>query len=54
MEKVKCVKCPDCLNYMTVTVKAHGVLKGHCKKCNAVITSKQPTAKERLIHIVKL
>lgn len=53
MEKVKRVKCPDCLNYMMVSINAHGVSKGHCKKCNSIITSRQPSANERLIRIVK-
>ena len=53
MEKVRCVKCPECLNYIKVTVNAQGDTKGHCKKCNAIIMSRQPSAKERLIRIVK-
>ncbi len=53
MSKVKRIKCPDCLNYMTVTVNDNGEAKGCCKKCNAVIIAKQPSEKERLIRIVK-
>lgn len=53
MSKVKRIKCPDCLNYMTVTINDNGEAKGCCKKCNAVIIAKQPSEKERLIRIVK-
>ncbi len=53
MSKVKRIKCPDCLNYMTVTVGDNGEAKGRCKKCNAVIITRQPSEKERLIRIVK-
>ena len=54
MSKVKRIKCPDCLNYMTVTINDNGDAKGHCKKCNAVIIEKKPSETERLIRIVKV
>lgn len=52
MSKVKRIKCPDCQNYMTVTVQ-NGEAKGRCKKCNAFIIARQPSENERLIKIVK-
>ncbi len=51
--KVKRIKCPECLNIMTVTVDAHGEAKGVCKKCKSVIIAKQSSERERLIRIVK-
>ncbi len=51
--KYKRIKCPNCLNYMMVEVKEDGKAKGFCKKCNAVITVKQASAKEKVIRIVK-
>lgn len=53
MSKVKRIKCPDCQNYMTVTVHANGDAKGCCKKCNSIIIARQPSENERLIKIVK-
>lgn len=53
MSKVKRIKCPDCLNYMTVTISANGDAKGFCKKCNSTIIARQSSEKERLIRIVK-
>lgn len=51
--KIKRIKCPECLNSMTVTVDAHGEAKGVCKKCKSVIIAKQSSERERLIRIVK-
>lgn len=53
MSKVKRIKCPDCLNYMEVTINTDGEAKGFCKKCNSVIIARQPSENERLIRIVK-
>jgi ribosomal protein S27E len=52
-KKTRRIKCPDCLNIVTVTIDESGELKGFCRKCNAVIMGKQPSAKEKLIRIVK-
>lgn len=51
--KVRRIKCPDCLNYMTVTVHENGEAKGFCKKCNSTIIARRASEKERLIRIVK-
>ncbi len=51
---VKRIKCPDCLNYMTVTVGDDSQVKGCCNKCNAVIIAKQTSERERIIRIVKV
>ena len=52
MSTVKRIKCPDCQNYMMVTVR-NGEAKGFCGKCNAVIIARQASERERLIRIVK-
>lgn len=51
--QVKRIKCPDCLNYVTVTIGENSEAKGCCKKCNSVIIAKQSSEKERIIRIVK-
>ena len=51
--KVRRIKCPDCLNYMTIAINESREAKGFCKKCNSVIIVRQPSEKERLIRIVK-
>lgn len=51
--QVKRIKCPDCLNYMTVTIGANSEAKGCCGKCNAVVIARQPSEKERLIRIYR-
>lgn len=52
-QKVRRIKCPDCLNYMTVRIGESGEAKGFCRKCNSVIIARQQSEKERLIRIVK-
>ena len=51
--QVKRIKCPECLNYVTVTIGENSETKGCCKKCNSVIIAKQSSEKERIIRIVK-
>ena len=52
-QKTKVVKCPECSNYMRVTIGDNGETKGLCKKCNSYITVKNHSVRERLIRIVK-
>lgn len=54
MNKVKRIKCPDCQNYMTVNINENGDAKGHCNKCNSVIITRSPSAKETVIKILKV
>lgn len=51
--KARRIKCSDCLNYMMVTYGKTGDARGFCQKCNAAIITKQSSARERLIRIVK-
>lgn len=53
MSKAKRIKCPNCLNNMTIAVDENGEGKGCCKKCNAVIIAKHPSVNEKLIRIIK-
>ena len=47
------VRCPDCLNYMTVKTQPNGSYSGTCPVCKAKIFSKEYSPKERHIKIVK-
>lgn len=51
--KFKRIKCPSCLNYMTVTVNEKKETRGFCKKCRAAIIAKQPSVHEWFIRIIK-
>lgn len=52
MDKIKCIKCPDCLNYMKVCVNDLGEERGRCHRCHAFVIAKQ-SDKERLIRIIR-
>jgi uncharacterized paraquat-inducible protein A len=52
-KKTRRIKCPDCLNIVTVSIDENGEEKGYCKKCNTVIMGKQPSEKEKVIRIIK-
>lgn len=56
MEKVstKRTKCPECGNYMTVSLHNNGSESGKCPVCKSVIYKKQPRPKEKIIKIVTL
>ena len=47
------VRCPNCLNYMSVSAQPNGSYSGICPVCKAKIFSKEYSPKERHIKIVK-
>ena len=49
--KQKTIKCPKCLNKITVKILKNGDLKGTCQICKSTIIAKEHT-NETLIRIV--
>jgi len=54
MSKITKIKCPNCLNSMTIVLKENNEGKGCCQKCKSVIIAKQPSKNERIIRIIKV
>jgi hypothetical protein len=50
---VRKIRCPDCYNFMFVTLDDVGGARGYCNKCNAIVIGKHPSDKERYIRILK-
>lgn len=50
---IKRIRCPECLNYMTVTENDKGCLQGVCSVCHSKISSKRHSAKEKLIRVIR-
>lgn len=48
------IRCPQCLNYMIVTLHNEGSFSGNCKACKSRIFSKQHTRDIRHIKIVRM
>ncbi len=53
IEKVKRMKCPECLNYLTAKVLKDGTAKGICPVCKSSVYCKQHSSNVRYIKIVK-
>lgn len=49
--KRKTIKCPKCLNKISVTILKNGDIKGTCQICKSTIIEKEH-ANETLIRIV--
>ena len=49
--KHKIIKCPKCLNKMSVNVQKNGDIKGTCQMCKSTVITKQHS-NETLIRIV--
>ena len=49
----KTMRCPECLNFMKVKMCKAGTYSGKCPVCKASVFSKQHSAKERHIKIVR-
>lgn len=47
------IRCPECLNYMKVKAAKSGTYSGKCPVCQSSVYSKQHSAKERHIKIVR-
>ena len=47
------VRCPECLNYMTVEGTKPGTYKGVCPVCKACVFSRQHNQRERYLKIVR-
>ena len=52
-KKTKKIRCPECLNYMQVTICKNGANTGKCQICKSVISCKQCSSKEKRIKIIK-
>lgn len=48
------IKCPNCLNIMTIAINDNNEGKGCCKKCKTVIIAKKPSPKEKIIRIINM
>ena len=51
--KTVTIKCPECLNSMKVKAAEKGNYSGKCPVCQSLVFSKQHSAKERHIKIVR-
>lgn len=51
--KTVTIKCPECLNTMTVKATEKGNYSGKCHVCHSLVFSRQHSAKERHIKIVR-
>ncbi len=49
----KRIRCPECLNYMTVTEQDNGCLQGTCAVCHSRISRKRHSKKETVIKIIR-
>ena len=51
--RLRRIRCPDCLNYIKVKVDDTGFISGTCIVCKTRIDSKQCSDRERRIRIIK-
>ena len=47
------MRCYECLNYLIATIHENGGISGCCPVCKATFYSKQHSAKEKHIRIIK-
>ena len=46
-------RCPECSNFMQATKSANGSASGQCPTCKSVVVTKQHSAKEKHIRIIR-